>query len=323
LTPCGEQETPLFFPRHVALVNVTSLGSLKISGGSETMASIIRPNSKLTLIAEIGINHNGDMNITKQLIDMAKKHDCDFVKFQKRDIDVVYSKDVLAQLRESPWGTTQRQQKEGLEFGKEQYQEIDAYCKQVGIGWFASAWDVNSLKFLDQFNCKHQKIASAMLTHWAFVEEVAKRKVHTYISTGMSTYEDIDKAVNIFKKHGTPFTLLHTVSTYPCGDHETNVSMMLQLKDRYKCPVGYSGHEAGTLPTLLAAALGANAIERHITLNRAMYGSDQAASLEGRGLEVISNFIRNVESAFGHGEKVFEAGERNVAKKLRYFETQV
>jgi N-acetylneuraminate synthase len=287
------------------------------------MASVIRPNSKLKLIAEIGINHNGDIDIAKQLIDMAKKYDCDAVKFQKRDIDVVYTQEVLSQLRESPWGTTQRQQKEGLEFGLEEYREIDAYCKEVGIEWFASAWDINSLKFLDQFNCKDQKIASAMLTHWEFMEAVASRKTHTYISTGMSTYADIDRAVNIFKKHETPFTLMHTVSTYPCKDSETNVALMLQLKDRYKCRVGYSGHEAGTLPTLLAASLGADAIERHITLNRAMYGSDQAASLEGRGLEVISNFIRNVESAFGNGEKVFAEAEKSVAKKLRYFEAQL
>lgn len=285
------------------------------------MAGVKRPNSKCTVIAEIGINHNGDMAITKKLIDMAKEHDCDFVKFQKRDIDVVYSASTLAQLRESPWGTTQRHQKEGLEFNRDQYREIDNYCKKVGIGWFASAWDINSQKFLREFDCKHNKIASAMLTHLKFLEEVASERRHTYISTGMATFADIDKAVAIFDKAGCKYTLMHTVSTYPCKEEETNVALMLALRDRYKCPVGYSGHEAGVLPTQLAAALGADAIERHITLDRAMYGSDQAASLEARGLEIVVKFIRNIEAAFGTGEKTFGEGEKSVAKKLRYFES--
>jgi N-acetylneuraminate synthase len=279
-----------------------------------------KPNSRLTLIAEIGINHNGSLEVAKKLIDLSKKYDCDYVKFQKRDIDTVYSPEVLAQHRESPWGTTQRAQKEGLEFGLAEYKEIDRYCKEVKIGWFASAWDGKSQTFLSQFNCDHNKIASAMLTHWSFMEQVASEKRHTYISTGMSTYKEIDRAVEIFEKKNCKYTLMHTVSTYPCELDKTNVAVMLALRDRYKCPVGYSGHEAGTLPTILAACLGADAIERHITLDRAMYGSDQSASLEGRGLEVISNFIRNVESAYGNGEKVFDASEAAVAKKLRYFE---
>lgn len=280
----------------------------------------VRPNSKCTVIAEIGINHNGSMEITKKLIDMAKKYGCDYVKFQKRDIDVVYTKAVLDQPRESPWGTTQREQKQGLEFGREQYQEIDRYCKEVGIGWFASAWDINSQKFLREFNCKHNKIASAMLTHWKFLEEVASEKRHTYISTGMATYAEIDRAVEIFNKAGCKYTLLHTVSVYPAKEEECNVGVMLALRERYKCPVGYSGHEAGVLPSMLAAAYGADAIERHITLDRAMYGSDQAASLESRGLEIVVNFIRGAEGAFGSGEKTYSDGERAVAKKLRYFE---
>lgn len=283
--------------------------------------TVKKPNSRCTVIAEIGINHNGDMKIAKQLIDMAKKYDCDFVKFQKRDINVVYTPETLAQHRESPWGTTQRQQKEGLEFGMDEYKEIDNYCKQVGIGWFASAWDLNSQDFLAKFNCQHNKVASAMLTHWRFLERVASEKRHTYISTGMSTYRDIDKAVDIFEKAGCKYTLMHTVSTYPCAEEKTNVSVMLALRDRYKCPVGYSGHEPSVLPTMLAASLGADAVERHITLDRAMYGSDQAASLESRGLEMVVKFIRGVEGAFGNGEKTFDEAEKAVAKKLRYFET--
>jgi N-acetylneuraminate synthase len=285
------------------------------------MSTVKRPNSKCTIVTEIGINHNGDMKIAKQLIDMAKKYGCDFVKFQKRDINLVYTKEFLAQPRESPWGKTQRDQKEGLEFNETQYKEIDSYCKQVGIGWFASAWDSNSQNFLAKFNCPHNKIASAMLTHWKFMEQVAAEKRHTFISTGMSTYPDIDKAVNIFEKAGCKYTLMHTVSTYPCKEEETNVGVMLALRDRYKCPVGYSGHEPGVLPSLLAAALGADAIERHITIDRAMYGSDQAASLEARGLEIMVKFVRGVEAAFGTGEKTFDDAEKAVAKKLRYFES--
>jgi N-acetylneuraminate synthase len=280
-----------------------------------------RPNSKCTMIAEIGINHNGDLKVAKQLIDMAKRYDCDFVKFQKRDINIVYSEATLAQLRESPWGTTQRQQKEGLEFGQKQYEEIDRYCKDVRIGWFASAWDLNSQDFLRKFDCPHNKIASAMLTHLKFLDVVASEKKHTYISTGMSTYADIDRAVEIFQKRGCKYTLMHTVSTYPCKEEETNVALMLSLRERYKCPVGYSGHEAGVLPSMLAAALGADAIERHITCDRAMYGSDQAASLEGRGLEIVVKFVRGTEAAYGNGEKTFSEAEKSVAKKLRYFES--
>ena len=160
-----------------------------------------------------------------------------------------------------------------------------------------------------------------MLTHLKFLERVATEKKHTYVSTGMATYADIDKAVDIFKKHNCPFTLMHTVSTYPCKEEETNIAQMLSLRERYKCAVGYSGHEAGVHPTMLAAALGADAIERHITLDRAMYGSDQAASLEKRGLEIVANFIHATEAAFGTGEKVFGDAEKAVAKKLRYFET--
>lgn len=282
--------------------------------------SKIRPNSKLTLIAEIGINHNGSLDIAKQLIDMAKKHDCDYVKFQKRDINVVYTKELLDSPRESPWGKTQRDQKLGLEFNLAQYQEIDAYCKKVGIGWFASAWDLNSLNFLNQFNCDHAKVASAMLTHTKFVDEIARQGKHTYISTGMCDYSVLDRVVEIFEKSRCKYTLLHCVSTYPCATEDCNVATMLTLRDRYKCMVGYSGHEADVMPTMLAAALGASAIERHITLNRAMYGSDQAASLETRGLEIVSKFIRNVETAFGSGEKVFSDAEKAVAKKLRYWE---
>lgn len=278
--------------------------------------------NKTFIIAEIGINHNGDIEITKQLIDMAKKSGCDAVKFQKRTIDIVYTPEVLAQLRESPWGTTQRQQKEGLEFGKKEYDIIDRYCREIGIEWFASAWDIPSQHFLKQYNLKYNKIASAMLTHIEFLEEVAVEQRHTFVSTGMATYNDIDAAVAIFKKHNCPFTLMHTVSTYPSKEDELNLLVIQELQKKYGVPVGYSGHESSVSPSLAAVMLGAVAIERHVTLDRAMYGSDQSASLEREGLERLIGMIRKIPMVLGDGIKKFDEREQSVAKKLRYWEEE-
>jgi N-acetylneuraminate synthase len=271
------------------------------------------------IIAEIGINHNGSLDIAKKLIDMAKDTGCDAVKFQKRTIDIVYSKDVLDTPRESPWGNTTREQKMGLEFGLNEYKEIDKYCKEKNIEWFASAWDVESQKFLRQFKCKYNKIASALLTHIPLLEEVASEKLHTFISTGMATYADIDKAVEIFKKHNCPFTLMHTVSVYPCPEEELNLNMIHSLKNKYHCPVGYSGHETSPVPSIAAAAMGITALERHVTLDRTMYGSDQSASLEKRGLEILVSGVRSVEKSLGDGKKEFGEAEQKVASKLRYW----
>ena len=276
-------------------------------------------NNSIFIIAEIGINHNGDINIAKKLIEMAKNSGCDVVKFQKRTIDIVYSKEVLETPRESPWGTTTRQQKEGLEFGKKEYDEINSYCKEIEIDWFASAWDIPSQEFLKQYNLKYNKIASAMLLHRDFVAHVAEEKKWTFVSTGMATIDDIDKAVDIFKQKQCPYVLMHTVSTYPCKDSECNVMMVKTLKERYKCKVGYSGHEVGILPSVLATAFGAEVIERHITLDRAMYGSDQSASLEKRGLEILVRDCKEVSAILGDGIKTFSEEEKAVAKKLRYF----
>lgn len=278
--------------------------------------------NKTFIIAEIGINHNGDINIAKQLIDMAKSTGCDAVKFQKRTIDVVYTSEVLDQFRESPWGTTQRAQKEGLEFGKKEYDEIDQYCKKIGIEWFASAWDIPSQKFLKQYNLKYNKIASAMLTNLPFLEEVSSEKLHTFVSTGMATYADIDSAVAIFKKNNCPVTLMHTVSTYPSKEEELNLLLIKTLQEKYDLPVGYSGHEASVSPSLVAVMLGAVAIERHITLDRAMYGSDQSASLEKEGLDRLIGMIRKIPVVLGDGVKRFEEREQSVAKKLRYWEEE-
>lgn len=272
------------------------------------------------VIAEIGINHNGSIDIAKKLIDMAADCGCNAVKFQKRTIDIVYTKEFLDSPRESPWGTTQREQKEGLEFGEKEYDEIDKYCKKVGIDWFASAWDKQSQIFLKKYDLNYNKIASTMLTNIPFLEMVAEEKKHTFISTGMSTYKEIDKAVEIFKKHNCTFTLMHCVSTYPSDDDECNVSMVKTLKERYNCDVGYSGHEKGILPSTLAMAFGTRVLERHITLDRTMYGSDQAASLERRGLELLVRDSRSVGAIIGTGKKTFSDKEKQIARKLRYFE---
>jgi len=274
--------------------------------------------NKPFLIAEIGINHNGDINIAKKLIDMALEADFNAVKFQKRDINLVYSKEFLDSPRESLWGKTQRDQKRGLEFGNKEYDKINAYCKKKNIIWFASAWDINSLKFLDKYNLKFNKIASAMIVDQDFLENVSRRKKHTFISTGMSTIKDINKAVNIFKKNKCSFELMHCVSTYPMKDKDANLLTINALKKKYKCKVGYSGHENGVAISLAAIALGVSSLERHITLDRTMYGSDQAASLELKGMKELTQSMKKILRAFGKpmlGHVLEE--EKIIAKKLR------
>jgi N-acetylneuraminate synthase len=275
---------------------------------------------KIFVIAEIGINHNGDIGIAKRLIDVARDAGCDAVKFQKRTIDLVYTKEMLDSPRESPWGTTQRAQKEGLEFGMEEYDTIDAYCKAKGILWSASAWDLSSQTFLQGYHLPFNKVASAMLTHLPLLRVIAAEGKPTFISTGMSSYADIDAAVRIFRDMRCPFTLMHAVSTYPSDDGECNLRMIPALRERYRCDVGYSGHERGIFPSVLATALGAVALERHITLDRKMYGSDQAASLEKGDLENLMAEIRRVQEILGDGEKRISEKEMAIAKKLRYFE---
>jgi N-acetylneuraminate synthase len=270
------------------------------------------------LIAEIGINHNGDINIAKKLIDEAVMAGFDAVKFQKRDIDLVYSKEILDIPRESPWGKTTREQKNGLEFNLDSYQQIDNYCKLKNIYWFASAWDLNSLKFLNNFNLKYNKIASAMIVDKNFLNEVAKQKKYTFISTGMSTIKDIELAVDIFKKNNCPFELMHSVSTYPMAVEDANLLTINSLKRHFNCKVGYSGHEDGVAVSLAAISLGISSLERHITLSRSMYGSDQAASLEPRGMRELINSLTIIIKAFGQEKLGFiTAEEEKVAKKLR------
>lgn len=269
------------------------------------------------IIAEIGINHNGDLELAKKLIDTAVVAGCDAVKFQKRTVDKVYTKEYLDSPRQSPWGTTQREQKEGLEFGKKEYDIIDAYCKEKGIEWYASAWDVDSQIFLQQYNLKYNKIASAMLTNTELLETVAKEKRYTFIATGMSTYEEIDYAVEIFKKHNCPFELMHCNSTYPMESKDANLKLIYELGNKYQCKVGYSGHETGTLVSTCAVAMGATSVERHITLDRTMYGSDQKASIEPYELCKLVKDIRETERIVGDGKKILSEAEEEVKKKLR------
>jgi len=269
------------------------------------------------IVAEIGINHNGDMAICKQLIDCAKESGCDAVKFQKRDINEVYTKEFLDSPRESPWGKTQREQKQGLEFTEQDYWEIDDYCKKLGIEWYASAWDLNSQDFLKKFECKYNKVASAMIVYEDLLRVIAKEKKHTFISTGMTTYEDIDKAVKIFQHEGCSFELMHTVSTYPMDDKNANLKLIETFRNRYSCDVGYSGHETGIAISTAATTLGITSLERHITLDRAMYGSDQSASLEPSGLRQLVGAVRKVEIALGDGIKRHIPEEDPVSKNLR------
>ena len=268
-------------------------------------------------IAEIGINHNGDLEIAKKLIDVAAEAGANAVKFQKRTINLVYSKELLDEPRESPWGTTQREQKEGLEFGLDEYWEIDSYCKEKGIDWFASAWDLESQKFLQQFNCGFNKVASAMLVYEELLKLIASEKKHTFVSTGLSTSEDIKKAVDIFNEAKCPFELMHCVSTYPMDEKDANLRMINSLKESFSCKVGYSGHESGLAVSYAAAALGISSLERHITLDRAMYGSDQAASIEPAGYKTLIGAIRKIEEAMGDGQKRVLDAEISIAEKLR------
>ncbi len=269
------------------------------------------------VIAEAGINHNGDIDIAKKLIDMAKFAGCDAIKFQKRTIDLCYTQEYLDSPRESPWGTTQRDQKEGLEFGEDEYEQIDSYCRTQGIEWFASAWDIESQRFLKRFDCKYNKVASAMLVYDELLEMIASEGKHTFISTGMSTYGQIQHAIDIFREKGCSFELMHCVSTYPMEEEHANLECIRSLREHFKCDVGYSGHEVGLAVSYAAAAMGISSLERHITIGRTMYGSDQAASVEPMGLLQLVQVVRKVEKALGDGQRVIREDELKVAEKLR------
>ena len=272
------------------------------------------------IVAEIGINHNGDVELAKKMIAVAKNSGCDAVKFQKRTVEKVYSKEVLDSPRDSPWGKTTRDQKLGIEFGKREYDEIDRYCFLHDMEWYASAWDVDSQKFLRQYNLKHNKIASAMLTDYKLLETVAEEKKLTFISTGMSTMDEVRKAVEIFKKYDCPFELMHCNSAYPMDISEANLLCIPALKKEFNCNVGYSGHEvAGYLVCVSAVLLGATSIERHMSLDRTLYGSDQVASLEPLGWVRLVRDIRKIKQILGDGKKRVWDSELPAKEKLRKF----
>ncbi len=270
------------------------------------------------ITAEIGINHNGNLGIAKKLIDVAVSAGCDAIKFQKRTVNKVYSKELLDSPRESPWGGTQRKQKEGLEFSLSQYKEIDKYCKQKKIPWYLSCWDIDSQVEMRKFKTKYNKVASAMIVHTKLLEKIASEKKYTFISTGMSTMNDISKAIKIFKKYKCSFELMHSHSSYPMSINEANLKVIQTLKKKFKCDVGYSGHESSAYLVCITAVLqGATSIERHITLDRTMYGSDQAASLEPEGLFRLVRDVRALDLILGDGKKKIWDSEKPAMKKLR------
>ena len=278
----------------------------------------IQNNQLVFITAEIGINHNGELKIAKELIKIAKSCGCDAAKFQKRTVEKAYSKEILDMSRDCPWGTTTRDEKLHLEFGKSEYDEIDKFCFTQDIEWFASSWDIESQAFLRQYNLKRNKVASAMVTNTELLNYIAEEKKLTYISTGMSTISEIESAVNIFKNYDCPFELMHTNSSYPMKIEEANLMCIPMLKKEFDCDVGYSGHEVSAYRvSLIAASLGATSIERHITLDRTMYGSDQAASLEPPGLKRMIKDVRSVDSVLGDGKKRVWDSEIPVKKKLR------
>lgn len=267
------------------------------------------------IIAEIGINHNGDIEIAKQLIDVAANAGCNAVKFQKRTIDIVYSPEELARPRSSLFGETNGDLKRGLEFSFDQYSEIDAYCRSKNIAWFASCWDEASVDFIDQFDVPCYKIASASLTDHALLRHTRSKGKPIILSTGMSCLDDIFHAVEVLGKKD--LIILHSCSTYPANYDELNLRVIPILQAQFAVPVGYSGHETGICTSVAAAAMGASVIERHITLERAMWGSDQAASLGPSGLNQMTRDIRLVEIALGDGVKRVLKSEIPVMEKLR------
>jgi N-acetylneuraminate synthase len=272
--------------------------------------------SKTIIIGEIGVNHNGNLEIAKQLIKGAKEAGADIIKFQKRNIDKVYSKEELDKYRESPWGNTNRLQKLGLEFEERDYDFINDYCSEIGIEWMASSWDLDSVAFLKKYNLNFNKIASARLGHLDLLKAVAEQGKYTFISTGMSSIEEIGTAINIFKEYDCSFELMHTYSVYPAPTEGLNLSMINNLKNTFSCKIGYSCHSPGIIFPVVAVALGATSIEKHITLNRTMYGTDQAASMELHGFKKMIEYIKDIEIAMGNGHKTIDEKELAIRNKL-------
>ena len=270
------------------------------------------------IIAEIGTNHMGSVEIAKKIIDVAVNAGCDAVKFQKKNVEQIYTQEFLNSYLDSPWGKTQREMRLHREFSEKQFLQIDKHCKKRKIPWFVSCWDIESQLNMRKFNLKYNKVASAMLVHEKLLHKIAEEKKYTFISTGMSLMKDIEKAVKIFKKYKCPFELMHCHSSYPMPVEEANLKMILVLKNKFGCKVGYSGHEVQPTGVCVPAVmLGATSIERHVTTNRTMYGHDQAASLEYRGLNILVKEIRLIDKIMGDGEKKIYDSELENIEKLR------
>lgn len=270
------------------------------------------------LIAEIGINHNGDMDIAKKLIDATYSTSWDCAKFQKRNPDVAVPEKQKSVIRQTPWGEmTYIDYKHRIEFEKPEYDYIDKYCREKPIDWTVSVWDMDSLKFIADYDIPFIKIPSAMLTHDELLKEISKTKIPLLVSTGMSTLEEVDKAVNIMENHCSSYALMHTNSAYPSNPEDLNLSLIPFYKERYNCPIGYSGHEFGLTPTVIAVALGATIVERHVTLDREMWGTDQKSSVEIMGMDMLKKRIDEVAVVKGNGVKVVTESEIPIREKLR------
>ena len=270
------------------------------------------------IIGEIGTNHAGEINIAKKIIDAAVDSGFNAVKFQKKNVEKIYTNKFLDSYLESPWGTTQREMRLYREFSNKQFNEIDKYCKKKKIPWFVSCWDVDSQIEMKKFKLKYNKIASAMLIHEKLLKIVAKEKKYAFVSTGMSEMNEIEKAVKIFRKEKCPFELLHTNSSYPMKNNEANLKLISSLAKKFKCNIGYSGHEKGaSFVSTAAVIMGATTIERHITIDRTLYGHDQAASLEPEGMRRLVRDIRMIDEIMGDGVKRIWKSELPNMKKLR------
>jgi len=277
-------------------------------------------NVRPILIGEIGVNHNGSLGTAIEMIDMAVKNGCDLVKFQKRNPDVCVPEAKKNEMRETPWGyITYLEYKKKIEFEKEEFDKIEAHCRKLGVAWSASAWDLDSQSFLSRYNLSFNKVASAMNTNIPLLKMIAAEKKLTFLSTGMAEISDIDRSVEIFERYACPIILLHTVSTYPAAENELNLRNIPMLQKRYGHPVGYSGHEPSVSPSIVAAAIGAVVIERHVTLDRSMWGTDQSASLEPQGLRYLSSVLGKVQTVLGREEKIYLESEKKAARNLRYW----
>ena len=272
------------------------------------------------LIGEIGINHNGSISLAKKIILEAKKNNFDAVKLQKRDLNICIPKNQQNIIRESPWGRiTYLNYKKKIELNKRGFQVLSKFCKKIKIDLFSSAFDISSLKFLRQFRFKFNKVPSAMITNLKFIEAVAKERKKTFISTGMCEMKNISNVVKIFKKYKCKFVLMHCVSEYPCPEEKLNLKMINTLKKKFKCEVGYSGHETSVSPSIFSWIIGAQYIERHITTDRSLWGTDQSASLQSQGMTALSGVLKKAYIYFGDGKKKISKVEKKMLKKFIYW----